>query len=192
MQQPVKQEKSIRLKSLTDDLLATAIIRGTFGLEGYLKAESLSGDLQHFANLKRAYVQFYDTPMLQRVLSDGFLEITDVVIRANDVLLRFEGVTTVAAAKQFKSAVIMLPRNEAAPLYDGEFYVNDLCNCVLVCEGCEIGKITGVIEGGSVPLLELTEADTGRIVYIPFNSEFIGEVNLQEFTVELMHRWILD
>lgn len=41
-------------------------------------------------------------------------------------------------------------------------------------------------------MIELTEAETDRLVYIPFNDEFIGEINLQEFRVQLMHRWILD
>ena len=180
------------MKSSTDDLLASAIIKGPFGLEGYLKAESLSGEIEHFANLKEVFVQFYDSPLQKRTLADGFFKVSDVVLRAKDILIKFEGVQDPVVAKQFKSATILLPRDEAAPLYEGEFYINDLCKCVLVYEGKELGQITNVKEGGSSYLIELTEAETNRLVYIPFNNEFIGEVNLQKFTVQLMHRWILD
>ncbi|MBQ7612293.1 MAG: 16S rRNA processing protein RimM [Spirochaetaceae bacterium] len=185
-------EKNTYLKSSTDDLLASAIIRAPFGLDGYVKVESLSGELEHFANLKRVYIQFYDSPYQKRTLSDGFFKVCSVIIRARDILMQFEGVTDPVVAKQFKSATILLPRDEAAPLYEGEYYISDLCNCVLVYKGEKLGHITNVIEGGSSYLIELTEAGTNRLVYIPFNDEFIGEVNLEQFTVQLMHRWILD
>lgn len=188
-----KQEKSTHLKSWTsDELLATAKIRGTFGLDGYLKAESLSGDLEHLAKLKKVFVQFYDSPLQKRTLRDGYFTIAETVIRNSDVLFKFEGINDSVAAKQFKSATILIPRDKVAPLHEGEFYICDLCKCVLVYEGENLGKITSVFEGGSSFLIELTEAETGRLVYIPFNDEFIGEINLQEFTVQLMHRWILD
>lgn len=187
-----KKVRSTHLKSSNDELLASAVIRGPFGLDGYVKVESLSGELEHFANLKKVFIRFYDSPYQKRTLSDGIFKVRSVVLRANDVLMQFEGVLDPVTAKQFKSATILLPRDEVAPLYEGEYYINDLCNCVLVYEGETLGNITNVIEGGSSYLIELTEAGTNRLVYIPFNDEFIGEVNLEEFTVQLMHRWILD
>ena len=193
MQLQEKREKSTHLKSWTsDELLATAIIRGTFGLDGYLKAESLSGDLEHLAKLKKVFVQFYDSPLQKRTLSDGYFTVIETVIRGTDVLFKFDGITDSVAAKQFKSATILIPRDKAAPLREGEFYICDLCKCDLVYEGAKLGHITSVVEGGSSFLIELTEAETDRLVYIPFNDEFIGEINLQEFRVQLMHRWILD
>lgn len=181
------------MKSWTsDELLATAVVRGTFGLEGFLKLESLSGDLEHLLNLKKVFVQFYNAPLQKRTLQDGVFNVDEVLLRANDVLIKFEGIDNNELAKEFKSATLLVPRDKATPLEEDEFYVCDLCNCVLVYEGEQLGKITGVIEGGGSQLLELTEAETGRLVYIPFIEKFIGKIDLQEFTVQLMHRWILD
>lgn len=192
MQLLARLGRNIHLKSSTSELLATALIKGTFGLDGYLKAESLSGDLQHFKNLKKVFVQFYNSPLQRIALTDGYFDVVDVVIRSKDVLFKFEGIDNSVVAKQFKAATILVPRCDAAPLYEGEYYINDLCNCVLVYEGKKLGNITNVVEGGSSYLLELSEARTGRLVYIPFNDVFIGEINLQEFTIQLMHLWILD
>ena len=55
-----------------------------------------------------------------------------------------------------------------------------------------MGNITDVVEGGGGFLLEVSEAATGKSVYIPFRSEFIGAVDIQRKQVELMHRWILE
>lgn len=192
MQAPVKPVKSTHLKSWTSELLATATIKGTFGFEGYIKAESFSGELEHLKNLEKVFVKFYRSPFQNITLSDGFFTIVDVKIRSIDVLLKLEGINDSVTAKQFKSATILVPRANATPLYEGEYYINDICKCDLVYNGEVLGKITSVIEGGSSSLLELSEAGTARLVYIPFNEEFIGEINLQKFTVELMHRWILD
>ncbi|MEL3907712.1 MAG: ribosome maturation factor RimM [Treponemataceae bacterium] len=181
------------MKSWTsDELLATAVVRGTFGLEGFLKLESFSGDLEHLIKLKEVFVRFYNAPLQKKTLEDGVFDVAEVLVRANDVLIKFEGIDNNEQAKQFKSATLLVPRDKAAPLKEDEFYVCDLCNCMLVYEGEQLGKITGVIEGGGSQLLELTEAKTGRLVYIPFIEKFIGKINLQEFTVQLMHRWILD
>ena len=180
------------MKSWTSELLATALITGTFGYKGYVKAKSLSGELGHFKALKKLFIRFYDSPFQTLTLQDGYFTVEDLVIRSNDILVKFEGIDDSAAAKQFKSATVLVPRCDAAPLHEGEYYIHDLCNCNLVCDGKVVGKITNVVEGGSSFLVELSEVETGRLVYIPFNDEFIGEINLQKFTVQLMHRWILD
>ena len=86
----------------------------------------------------------------------------------------------------------MVPRDMACPLERGEFYINDLCNSVLVYKGNSVGTITDVVEGGGGFLLEVSEAATGKTVYIPFRSEFIGKINIAAKQVELMHRWILE
>lgn len=66
-----------------------------------------------------------------------------------------------------------------------------------------VGYITDVVEGGSGQLLEvaLTESVNTLLqktdikqkkVFIPFNKEFIGRVDIAKKEVQLMHLWILD
>ena len=55
-----------------------------------------------------------------------------------------------------------------------------------------MGTIADVVEGGGGLLLEVSEAATGRTVYVPFRSQFIGKINIPVKQVELMHRWILE
>ena len=118
--------------------LITGKVRGSFGLEGFLKIESTSGEYGHFFSLK-------------------------------EIKLRFPHIHAEDAA--------------------GVPYQVEACT---VRKGNTVGTITDVVEGGGGSLLELSEAATGRVVYIPFRSEFIGKISVHTKQVELMHRWILE
>ncbi|PIE98459.1 MAG: 16S rRNA processing protein RimM [Treponema sp.] len=188
----VKPANDTHLKFSTDNLLATAKIHGTFGLDGFVKTESFSGEFEHFLGLEQVFLEFPKKKISGSFFSDDWYELEEVRTRHSDVLFKFKGIDSVEKAKSLKNACVYIPRDKAPRLKEGEFYANDLCNCVLVCENTAIGRITSVVEGGSSFLLELSEAETGRKVFVPFNSEFIGKVDTEAGTVELMHRWILE
>lgn len=173
------------------DWLITGKVRGTFGLEGLLKIESSSGEYEHFSNLKEVTLRF---PHTKTETSDTGIvyKVEACTVRSADVLLKLKGIDSPEAAKKLHGAEIIVPRDMACPLEKGEFYISDLCNSVLVYKGNTVGTITDVVEGGGGFLLELSEAATGKIMYIPFRSEFIGKINTHAKQVELMHRWILE
>ena len=173
------------------DWLITGRVRGTFGLEGFIKIESCSGEYEHFLNLKEVKLQFPSKePEEQR--PEASYQVEECVVRSADALLKLRGVDSPEAAKKLHGADMMVPRDMACPLDKGEFYITDLCNAILVYKGNSVGTIADVVEGGGGSLLELSEAATGRVVYIPFRSEFIGKISVHTKQVELMHRWILE
>ncbi len=175
-----------------EDMLVTGIIRSPHGLEGYVKVESISGETVHFDGLSDVLVRpSGGTPIR--------LEIEAIRVQAQPPLIKFRGVDSPEAAKKFSGAEILVPRDNACPLEAGEFYVSDLCQCVLVNDDVSVGLITGVIKGGESDLLEVTLSDGavpgvpgGEKRFVPFRKEFVGEVDMRAKTVELMHRWILE
>ena len=170
--------------------LITGKVRGSFGLEGFLKIESTSGEYGHFFSLKEIKLRF---PHIHAEDAAGVpYQVEACTVRTADALLKLRGIDSPEAAKKLHGAEVLVPRDMACPLEKGEFYINDLCNSVLVYKGNTVGTITDVVEGGGGFLLELSEAATGRVVYIPFRSEFIGKINVHAKQVELMHRWILE
>lgn len=173
------------------ELLITGRVRGSFGLEGFLKIESASGEYGHFLKLKEIILRLHRTHAEQAVVEVPY-QVEGCTVRTSDALLKLRGVDSLEAAKKLHGAELLVPRDMACPLEKGEFYINDLCNSVLVYKGNRVGTITDVVEGGGGFLLELSEAATGRAVYIPFHSEFIGKINIHAKQVELMHRWILE
>ena len=175
------------------DMLVTGIIRSPHGVNGFVKVESISGETVHFNGLTEVLVRPAGgaTPVC--------LEIETIRTTSIPPLVKFRGVDTPEAAKAFAGAEILIPRDKACPLEAGEWYVSDLCQCVLVQNGVSVGLITGVVEGGESDLLEVTLSDGavpgvpgGEKRYVPFRREFVGDVDMTAKTVELMHRWILE
>lgn len=175
------------------DMLVTGIIRSPHGVNGFVKVESISGETVHFNGLTEVLVRPAGgvTPVC--------LEIETIRTTSIPPLVKFRGVDTPEAAKAFAGAEILIPRDKACPLEAGEWYVSDLCQCVLVQNGVSVGLITGVMEGGESDLLEVTLSDGavpgvpgGEKRYVPFRKEFVGDVDMTAKTVELMHRWILE
>ncbi len=177
------------------DLLATGRVCKPFGLDGFVKVESCSGEFEHFLDFEKVFLKFLSKSPKKQLLKgrqDDWFEVEEVRLRSMDALMKFKGIDTPEDAKTLTGAEMFIPRDKASPLEEGDLYVKDLCNCVLVHKDTEIGKITSVTEGGGAYLLEISEAATGKTLLVPFNKEFIGEINMENKTVELMHLWILE
>lgn len=175
-------------------LLVTGIIRSAHGLDGFVKVDSPSGEVGHYADL---------TEVLARK-SGSQDEPKRLVIEAVEgsshlLLVKFVGVETPEQAKALSGMELLVPRDKACPLAEGEYYVSDLCKCVLMYKGVPVGTITSVLEGGADDLLEviLTESgpedsSPGQRRLVPLRKEFVGDIDIGARTVELMHRWILE
>ena len=91
-----------------------------------------------------------------------------------------------------KGAEIIAEREYAAPLGEGEYYIEDLKNLsVIDTEGKTIGYLKNIIEGGGGYLAEL-KLHSGIERLVPFRKEFFGEVNLNERIIYLLESWILE
>jgi 16S rRNA processing protein RimM len=176
------------------ELLVTGIIRSSHGVNGFVKVESTSGEVDHLMDLKGIDLR-----------SGGIngtikrYEIERIEGSAICLLMKLKGIETPEQAKTLAGLELVVPRDMACPLEDGEYYVNDLCQCVLMYKGTLVGTITGVMEGGAGDLLEVTLSESGgfgedksatRI--LPLRKEFVGKIDIKAKTVELMHRWILE
>ncbi|MFP4267532.1 MAG: ribosome maturation factor RimM, partial [Spirochaetaceae bacterium] len=81
-------------------------------------------------------------------------------------------------------------RGEAAPLAEEEYYIADLIGCDILCGGSKVAVIVSVGGNGFDDLMEV-KTDKG-IRIIPFTSRFIGGVDLEEGTVELLAPELLE
>lgn len=163
--------------------LVTGVVGRPHGTGGYLKVTSLSGELDHFRSLKDI-VLVGGTKRTQ-------MRIEHVRTTGNGVLMKLEGVDSPEAARAYTGLEIWVPRDEAAPLGDEEYYVADVCGCILEFDGATVGEIAAVCEGGNGMLLDVARRDGGR-VFVPFIPEFIGDVDIARRTVELIAGWVLE
>jgi 16S rRNA processing protein RimM len=202
--QPVEKEQ----------LLIIGIIRGTHGLAGKFKVESTSGECEHFFDL--------DEVTLRKDTIEKTYKVESVEGNVNSLIMKCAGINSPEDAKKLSGSEILVPRNKACPLNEGEFYVEDLKQCKLVylpnekkpaklsglAENTEsaiiAGTITDVLEGGAGKLLEVelseslniasdsTDKSKPKRVLVPFKKEFIGTVDIKDKVIQLMHLWILE
>ena len=183
-------------------------IRGSHGYSGECKVESASGEYEHLLDLKEVTLRHDDLQKEAKVES--------VSLGHAVAYVKFKGIDSDTEIKKYNRWEILVPRKYAKPLKKGEWYIEDLRNCSLVYEGngpatldapVVTGTITDVLEGGAGYLLEVSLSENcnciaeelkttpegkSRVVYVPFRKEFIGDVDIQKGTVQLMHLWILE
>jgi len=183
------------------DLMVTGIVRSSHGLDGFVKVESTSGEFAHFADLSEVQLRFGGNGPSGGNAENATVkryEIEAVEASSALLLIKFRGVDTPEQAKRLAGAQILVPRDKACPLSEGEYYVSDLCQCVLVYQGTPLGTIIGVQEGGAGDLLEVSLTEglslelSKRTALVPLRKEFVGKIDMKARTVELTHRWILE
>lgn len=145
--------------------LTVGFVRGSHGLTGEVRIESASGRYEHIAVLK-------EVTLVQKGISAKYA-VENARVAGNVLYVKFVGVDSPEAAKKLNGAALQTSRENACPLKEGEWYVEDLKKCSLVYFGEEnglgndvaptddirsrsvVGSITDVLEGGAGELLEV-------------------------------------
>jgi 16S rRNA processing protein RimM len=160
------------------------LIGAPFGIKGFVKVRSLSGEIDHLLKLKSVVVSKDGT--------ERTLYIEESTPAPSAVLMRFAGIDSPEAAKTFRGAQLLAGREQAAPLKDGEFYIEDLKGLTVISEKAEtIGRITDIIEGGGGELVEI-ELVNGEKRLVPLRREFFSEISPEKGRVVLQNLWILE
>lgn len=148
--------------------LIVGFVRGSHGLTGEVRIESASGRYEHIVALK-------EVTLVQKENSAKYA-VENACLAGNVLYMKFAGVDSPEAAKKLNGAALRTSRENACPLDEGEWYVEDLKKCSLVYFGEEnglgndvaptddvrqansrtvVGSITDVLEGGASELLEV-------------------------------------
>jgi len=154
------------------------LVGAPFGLKGFVKVRPFSGETGHFSRLEKV--------TLRQGEKEEIRKLAEIVCQEDILLLRFEGIDSPEAADRLKGAEIITGRENAAPLKEGEYYVEDLKGLeVLDTEGKTLGHITNVLEGGGGNLAEVELPIGGRRL-VPFRNEFFGEIDFKKGKIVLL------
>ena len=145
--------------------LTVGFVRGSHGLTGEVRVESSSGRYEHIAVLK-------EVTLVQKGISAKYA-VENARVAGNVLYVKFVGVDSPEAAKKLNGAALQTSRENACPLKEGEWYVEDLKKCSLdyfreenglgndvaptddIRSRSVVGSITDVLEGGAGELLEV-------------------------------------
>jgi len=160
------------------DKLAIGKIGGAFGVRGFNKIASLSGETDHFFTLNNV-----------SLIKNGIereIRIEEVKpYKTSNLLIKFEGIDSPEKARELTGMEIWVPREQAAQCGEGEYYYADLCGCSMYREGNFFGKVKDVCDTNTGQLLEVA-IEGKNPVLIPFTDSFIGDVNIREQKIELL------
>lgn len=162
--------------------LAIGRIRGTHGLRGDVKVESYSGEYDHFDRLETVHLRKGDRE--REVVVESWKR------SGGKAVVSFYGVDTPEAASRLRDWELWAPREQAAPLGDGEYYVADLIGLAVYHGDEELGTVSAVYDGGQGSLLEVSLP--GGTSLVPFLEVYVGTVDLEQRRLELRVRWILE
>ncbi len=191
-----------------DELLAIGRLGAPKGVKGDLKLQSYSGETAHFLGLKAARLRHPaaagatavsgDTPSSSRILELKVLRIEE---SGSGLTVAFAGYESPEKARVLTGMELLAPRSECAPLKQNEWYITDLVGLSLVAEGKVLATVRSVLEGGPDPWLEAVvpsgsgqggSGGAGRTALVPFRKEFVGEIDLNAGTIELLAPYLLD
>ena len=170
---------------MTEKFIA-GIAGSPFGVKGFVKIRPLSGEIDHLLKLKSV--------IIYKDGKERLLQIEESAPSPPFVLIHFEGIDTPEDAKTLNGAQLIVDREQAAPLGDGEFYIEDLKELPVVSENGElIGNVTDIVEGGGGELVEIKLVNGDKHL-VPFRKEFFFEINpekgrlvLQDFSINLLY-----
>jgi 16S rRNA processing protein RimM len=161
---------------LTDEKLATGIIKKSYGVKGYFRVHSFSGETEHFKKLTEVYL-----------LKAGLLlkyKVQDVLISKKNLLMKLEGIDSPEKVKELLGLEIWVYRKNASPINKGEYYIKDICTCDVFQNNIKIGTIKSVLEGGFSDYLEVVTLEN-KVTIIPFRKEYVGWVNINKRKIYL-------
>lgn len=109
--------------------------------------------------------------------------------RADELILRLDGVITRSAADELKGCRLYVPRAALPDPEPGEYYHTDLVGLRAEdVNGTGKGRITAVLNYGAGDILEITAAD-GTAELIPFSDSHVPVVDLANGRVVVDVQW---
>ena len=167
------------------DLIAIGTVRTAWGLKGWLKLRSFSGEWDHFFSLETVTLRKGSAGRERIFPVEGFR------MQHGGGLIKLSGIDNPEDGKTLAGYEVLVPEKFAAPLAENEWYLRDLVGLNLVdSEGLILGKIRGIVESAD-DLLDIAKPDGGSFL-IPFRAEFVKEPDLTKGTLELTALWLMD
>lgn len=167
------------------ELIAIGAVRTAFGVKGWLKLTSFSGEWSHFADLETVSLKAANRKTTREYRVEGFR------LQQGGGHMKLAGIDTPEAGKTLSGSEILVPKAHAAQLDEGEWYLGDLVGMSLVDDKANVlGEIVGFIEAAD-DLLEIRKTD-GKQLLVPFRAQFVGEPDLESRTLVLTAPWLMD
>ncbi len=156
------------------------VITATHGLRGEVKVYPTSDEPRRFDSLKEVIL---DTGRVQRRL-----RIRSVKYFKQFAILGFEGMDRIEDVERLRGASLLIDREDAVPLEEGEYFIPDLLGLEVVTDtGRDLGELVDVLQTGANDVYVVGGGDRKEFL-LPAIPECILEVDTEggKMVVRLM------
>ena len=157
------------------DFFEIGKIVNTVGVKGEVRVFPTTDDVKRFNMLKEITV--VSPRGEQRIL-----HVQKVRHHRNLVMLMLEGITNMDEAAKLKGSTIIVSREDALPLEEGQYYVPDLIGLTVQDENGEIGTLTDVLVTGANDVY-VVKSLSGKEILLPAIKECILNVDIENSTM---------
>lgn len=146
------------------------VITSTHGIKGEVKVFPTTDDVKRFETLK------------QVILDTGKghlnLEVEKVKFFKKFAILKFKGIDDINEVEKYRRCPLLVPREEAVPLAEGEYYVADLIGLLVVTDtGLEFGRVKEVMATGANDVYVVDSLEHGEVL-LPAIRQCIKEIDV--------------
>ncbi|MCR5703067.1 MAG: ribosome maturation factor RimM [Eubacterium sp.] len=156
------------------------VIANTHGVRGEVKVYPTTDDLKRFNDLKEVLL---DTKKEKKIL-----HVTGVKYFKNMAILRFAEFDNMDQVIPLKGMDLLVERENAIPLEEGEYYIADIIGSRVVTDtNEELGTLTEVLQTGANDVY-VVKTESGKEVLLPVIEECVLNRDLENklVTVHLM------
>jgi len=151
-----------------------------FGVKGEMKIEPMTDFPERFKDLGRVYLV---SPEGKEIVC----KVKSVRYAGDTPLLIFDGYDSPEKAKALNGWLIKVPREEAVPLPEGQYYWYELIGMEVLSEGGEkLGTIVDIFETGSNDVYVMKRGR--QEVYLPATKEVVRQIDrkAKQMVIHLM------
>lgn len=154
--------------------LAVGRIVAPHGIRGELKVEILTDDPDRFGLLELVYLGREDEEPVP-------WELVSYRLHKNQVLLQLKGCNDRAMAETMRGIFVQVPREEAIPLKDGEYYEYQIIGLeVKTVSGELLGRVIEILYTGANDVYVVRDDDPShREILIPVLDDIVLEIDLE-------------
>ncbi len=155
-----------------EEMLKVGVIVSTHGVRGEVKVFPTTDDPARFKGLKEV--------MLDAGKETIPLEIENVKFFKQFVILKFKGIDNINDIERYRKCPLMVTRENAVALGEGEYFVADMIGMEIVTEdGERFGTLKDVLRTGANDVYVIESAKHGEVL-IPAIKECVLNVDIEE------------
>ncbi|MBD04087.1 MAG: 16S rRNA processing protein RimM [Gemmatimonadetes bacterium] len=156
-----------------DERITIGYLTRTKGVRGWVVTEPLTDDPQRFEAVEDVVVEIDRREPIELKIEDWRLEGTIV-------LLKFAGIDTPEEARErVLKGYVTIPKDQLAPLPEGQHYVFDLIGCQVVdADDVDLGAVTQVLPMPSADVIVVRRPRGGEAM-VPMVGDFVESVDTQ-------------